>query len=105
MDMDETWVNRTPKVMLETFHGFQGEGFELIVEDILALPEMPPILVRLQAAAPAGRIPIEPDRPGGLAGAEPRVPASRVRESGFDLGYRGEDEPTQAGIGEPSGPR
>jgi 2-phosphoglycerate kinase len=45
MDMDERWVRRSPSVMLETFHGFQGEGFEFIVEDLLALPEDPPILV------------------------------------------------------------
>jgi len=30
--------------MLETFHGFRGEGFDLILEDLLALPEEPPIL-------------------------------------------------------------
>jgi 2-phosphoglycerate kinase len=44
MDMDERWVNRSPSVMLETFHGFQGEAFELIIEDLLALPDEPPIL-------------------------------------------------------------
>ena len=32
MDMDERWVNRSPEVMLETFHGFQGEGFDLVLE-------------------------------------------------------------------------
>ncbi len=44
MDMDERWVNRAPSVMLKTFHGFQGEGFDLILEDLVALPEEPPIL-------------------------------------------------------------
>jgi 2-phosphoglycerate kinase len=44
MDMDERWVNRPPAVMAKTFHGFQGEGFDLILEDLLALPEAPPIL-------------------------------------------------------------
>lgn len=44
MDMDERWVKRSPAVMLETFHGFQGEGFEFIVEDLLALPNDAPIL-------------------------------------------------------------
>ncbi|MGW5445065.1 AAA family ATPase [Streptomyces asiaticus] len=38
MDMDERWVNRSPEVMLETFHWFRGEGFGLIVEDLLRLP-------------------------------------------------------------------
>jgi 2-phosphoglycerate kinase len=45
MDMGERWVNRSPEVMLETFHGFRGEAFELIVEDLLAMPEEPLILV------------------------------------------------------------
>jgi len=39
MDMDERWVNRSPETMLETFHWFRGEGFGLIVEDLLRLPE------------------------------------------------------------------
>jgi 2-phosphoglycerate kinase len=38
MDMDERWLNRSPTLMLETFHWFRGEAFELIVEDLLALP-------------------------------------------------------------------
>jgi 2-phosphoglycerate kinase len=39
MDMDERWLNRSPTVMLGTFHWFRGEGFRLIVEDLLSLPE------------------------------------------------------------------
>ncbi|MEU6592133.1 hypothetical protein ABZ923_23385 [Streptomyces sp. NPDC046881] len=39
MDMDERWVNRTPEVMLETFHWFRGEGFGHIIEDLLRLPQ------------------------------------------------------------------
>ena len=38
MDMDERWVNRSPETMLETFHWFRGEGFGLIVEDLLRRP-------------------------------------------------------------------
>jgi 2-phosphoglycerate kinase len=37
MSMDERWVDRSPQTMLETFHWFQGEGFGLIVEDLLEL--------------------------------------------------------------------
>jgi hypothetical protein len=44
MDMDERWVNRSPEVMLETFHGFQGEGFDLVLDDLRALPPDPPVL-------------------------------------------------------------
>lgn len=45
MDMDERWLNRSPQVMFDTFHGFHGEQFDLVVEDLLALPKKPPVLV------------------------------------------------------------
>ena len=44
MDMNERWVDRPPATMLETFHWFRGEGFRLIVEDLLALPAQPPVV-------------------------------------------------------------
>ena len=45
MDMDERWVNRSPKAMLDTFHWFRGECFTLIVEDLLRLPRQPGVFV------------------------------------------------------------
>jgi hypothetical protein len=45
MDVDERWVKRTPEIMLETFHWFQGERFNLIVEDVLGLPRQPGVIV------------------------------------------------------------
>lgn len=39
MSMDERWVQRSPEDMLRTFHWFEGEGFHLIIEDLLALPK------------------------------------------------------------------
>ncbi len=44
MGMDERWVDRTPAEMLASFHWFRGEGFALIVEDLLALPTDRPVL-------------------------------------------------------------
>jgi 2-phosphoglycerate kinase len=44
MDMDERWVNRSAELMLETFHWFQGEGFNLIIDDLLRLPREPGII-------------------------------------------------------------
>lgn len=44
MDMDERWVNRSPKTMLETFHWFEGEGFNSIIEDLLRLPREPRVI-------------------------------------------------------------
>ena len=45
MDMDERWVNRPPKTLFETFHWFQGEGFNMIIEDLLCLPREPDVIV------------------------------------------------------------
>jgi hypothetical protein len=45
MDVDERWVNRSPKTMLETFHWFQGEGFNMIVEDLLRLTRETSVIV------------------------------------------------------------
>lgn len=45
MGMDERWVNRSPETMLDTFHWFRGEGFGLIVEDLLRLPREPGVVV------------------------------------------------------------
>jgi hypothetical protein len=38
MDMDQRWADRSPEVMLDTFHWYRGEGFGLIVQDLLAEP-------------------------------------------------------------------
>jgi 2-phosphoglycerate kinase len=45
MDMDERWVNRPPKTLLETFHWFHGEGFNMIIEDLLCIPREPGVIV------------------------------------------------------------
>jgi 2-phosphoglycerate kinase len=44
MDMDTRWLNRSPKDMLEMFHWFHGEGFSMIVEDILRLSKEPSVI-------------------------------------------------------------
>jgi hypothetical protein len=44
MDMDERWVSRSPETVLETFHWFRGEGFGLIVEDLLRLLDQPGVI-------------------------------------------------------------
>lgn len=45
MNMDERWVNRSPQTMLDTFHWYRGEGFDLIVDDLLRLPDERPVIV------------------------------------------------------------
>ena len=44
MDVDERWLNRSPTDMFATFHWFHGEGFDLIVEDLLRLPPEPVVV-------------------------------------------------------------
>jgi 2-phosphoglycerate kinase len=44
MDMDERWATRSPATMLATFHWFRGEGFDLIVEDLLRLAPEPVVV-------------------------------------------------------------
>ena len=45
MTMEERWARRTPEEMFHTFHGFHGEGFRFILEDLLDLPADVPVLV------------------------------------------------------------
>src|SRR5687768_1132234 len=45
MDLDERWVHRSPTTMLETFHWFEGEGFNMIIEDLLRLPREAAVIV------------------------------------------------------------
>lgn len=45
MTMDERWLLREPITMYRTFPWFQGEGFDLLIEDVLALPNDGIVLV------------------------------------------------------------
>jgi len=45
MSMDERWLQRSPQVMLESFHWFQGEGFDCIVDDVRSFPAQPGVIV------------------------------------------------------------
>lgn len=38
LSMDERWVLRDPGAMYETFPWFHGEGFDLLIEDLLCVP-------------------------------------------------------------------
>ena len=45
MSMDDRWVNRSPEIMLDTFHWFRGEGFEFILEDLRSISPYERIIV------------------------------------------------------------
>lgn len=83
MDMDERWVNRSPDTMLETFHWFRGEAFELIVEDLLRMPKETGVVVEGFRLLPAPReAPAHRTRAGRLAPAHTGFPRCRVPEPG-----------------------
>jgi hypothetical protein len=48
MTMDERWCERTPEAMLESFHWYRGEGFRLIVDDLVAIPPGPVLVEGLR---------------------------------------------------------
>lgn len=80
MDMDERWVTRSPWEMYETFHAFHGEGFELLIEDLLALPGTPPILAEGFNLLPRLVAPLlsQPDQAVWL------LPTPELRRAAFD---------------------
>lgn len=45
MNMDARWLDRSPEVMLQTFHWFKGEAFRFIVDDLVTRPVNQRILV------------------------------------------------------------
>jgi 2-phosphoglycerate kinase len=80
MDMDERWLNRSPPTMLETFHWFRGEGFRLIIEDLLRLPARPGVIVEGFRLLPWLVIPLLAD----LDHAVWLLPTPEFRRAAFD---------------------
>jgi hypothetical protein len=83
MDMDERWLTRSPAEMLATFHAFQGELFELIVEDLLALPTSPPVLVEGFRLLPRLVAPLLRDSDGARQAAW-LIPIPEFRRAAFE---------------------
>ncbi len=44
MTMDERWLSSQPAEMLESFHWFAGEGFDLAVDDLIEFVEHGPVV-------------------------------------------------------------
>jgi hypothetical protein len=80
MDMDERWLNRSPQVMLSTFHGFQGEQFDLMVDDLLALSPKPPVLAEGFTLLPRLVAPLL----SGQGQAVWLIPTPEFRRAAFD---------------------
>ncbi|HEX6509791.1 MAG TPA: hypothetical protein VF221_19360 [Chloroflexota bacterium] len=80
MDMDERWLTRSPQVMFDTFHGFQGEQFDLVLEDLLALPTAPPVLAEGFPLLPRLVAPLL----SGTGQAVWLMPTPKFRRTAFD---------------------
>lgn len=83
MDMDERWLTRSPTEMVETFHGFHDELFELIVEDLLALPTELPILAEGFRLLPRLVAPLL-RAPNGARQAAWLLPTAAFRRAAFE---------------------
>ncbi|MFD0690162.1 shikimate kinase [Actinomadura fibrosa] len=79
MDMDERWVTRSPREMLDTFHWYHGEGFDLILDDLLSLPADRPVVAEGFRLLPGLVRPLlaDPDHAVWL------LPTPRFREAVF----------------------
>ena len=83
MDMAERWSDRSPEVMLETFHWYRGEGFGLIVEDLVRLGSERGVIAEGFRLLPELVQPLAGARPRGLAAADAGVPPRGVRGPGL----------------------
>ena len=80
MTLDERWVTRAPREMLETFHWFAGEGFDLIVEDLIALPRDHPVIAEGFRLRPRLVAPLLTDRRNAVW----LLPTPAFRRRAFD---------------------
>jgi 2-phosphoglycerate kinase len=62
MTMDERWLSQQPAEMLESFHWFAGEGFDLIVDDVTDLVERGPVIAEGFRLLPGLVAPLMDDR-------------------------------------------
>jgi hypothetical protein len=103
MSMDERWVNRSPETMLETFHWYRGEGFALIIEDLLRLPDEPRAIAEGFRLLPRLVKPLLTTPHHAVAAADARVPPGRVRQPGLPVGDRPQDQRSGKGSAKPAG--
>lgn len=82
MSPDERWIDRSPREMLETFHWYVGEGFDLVVEDVAAMGTGPVVVVEGFRLLPHLVAPLLGQGSAGSPGAW-LLPTPRFREAAF----------------------
>jgi len=90
MSMDERWVNRSPETMFRTFHWFRGEGFGLIVDDLVRLPPETTVIAEGFRLLPSLVKPLA--QPGQAVWL---LPTPEFRQAAFDR--RGWEIPARTG--------
>ncbi|MEL6566136.1 MAG: AAA family ATPase [Pseudomonadota bacterium] len=93
MSLDERWVRRTPQEMLDTFHWFAGEGFDLILSDVLAFPRDRPVIAEGFRLLPRLVAPLLTDRRHAVW----MLPSPAFRRSAFDMRGTTWDMPRRTG--------
>jgi hypothetical protein len=81
MDHDERWLTRTPSEMLDTFHWYRGEGFDLIRADLDAYPSHARVVVEGFRALPHLVAPLLPDNHHAMW----LLPTPSFRRTAFEL--------------------
>lgn len=82
MSPDERWVDRSPREMLETFHWYAGEGFDLVVQDVAAMGPGPVVVAEGFRLLPRLVAPLLGEGSAGSAGVW-LLPTPRSREAAF----------------------
>lgn len=82
MSMDERWLHRSPQAMLDTFHRFNGEAFDLILRDLRGFPFSTWVLAEGFRLLPERMAPhLLVESRGPVAAADARVPSRGVRSA------------------------
>lgn len=89
--------------MLETFHWFRGEGFGLIIDDLLRLPVDTGVIAEGFRPLPHLVTPLltKPSRAVWLLPTRP-VPPGRVRQPRHGMGHRASDQRSRNGAARPA---